>query len=102
MRLPSEDVVVELAAESTQEVLDLDSRIETAGAAIEARFRRHPLAEVITSLLGTGFRLWAEFLAAVGDPALIGSVDQLAVRADLAPRHRDSDKRTGRIHTLQR
>ena len=34
---------------------------------------------------GMGFRLGAEFLAAVGDPALIGSADQLAAWAGLAP-----------------
>lgn len=48
---------------------------------------------------GMGFRLGAEFLAAVGDPALIGSADQLAAWAGLAPVSRDSGKRTGRLHT---
>ncbi|MCB0942223.1 MAG: IS110 family transposase, partial [Mycobacterium sp.] len=69
---------------------------------IEDRFRRHPLAEVITSLPGMGFRLGAEFLAAVGDPALIGSADQLAAWAGLAPVSKDSGKRTGRLHTPKR
>lgn len=59
----------------------LDNRIKATDADIEDRFRRHPLAEVITSLPGIGFRLGAEFLAAVGDPALIGSADQLAAWA---------------------
>lgn len=102
VRLPGEDVAAELVSELAQGVVDLDTRVKTADAAIEARFRRHPLAEVITSLPGMGFRLGAEFLAAVGDPALIGSADQLAAWAGLAPRPKDSGKRTGRMHTPQR
>lgn len=78
MRLPGEDVAAELVAELAQAVIDLDARIRAVDAEIEARFRRQPLAEVILSLPGMGFRLGAEFLAAVGDPALIGSADQLA------------------------
>lgn len=39
---------------------------------------------------GIGFRLGAEFLAAFGDPTLIGSADQLAAWAGLAPVPRDS------------
>jgi transposase len=57
---------------------------------------------VITSLPGMGFRLGVEFLAAVGDPALIGSADQLAAWAGLAAVSRDSGKRTGRLHTPRR
>lgn len=53
-------------------------------------------------LPGMGFRLGAEFLAAVGDPTLIGSADQLAAWAGLAPVSRDSGKRTGRLHTPKR
>ncbi|WP_138999584.1 IS110 family transposase [Rhodococcus zopfii] len=102
VRLPGEDVAADLVAELAQGVTDLDARIAAVDAAIEARFRRHPLAEVITSLPGIGFRLGAEFLAAVGDPTLIGSADQLAAWAGLAPRPKDSGKRTGRLHTPQR
>ncbi|BCJ79849.1 hypothetical protein MTY81_12220 [Mycolicibacterium sp. TY81] len=42
-------------------VINLDERIKHTDADIEERFRRHPLAEVITSLPGIGFRLGAEF-----------------------------------------
>jgi transposase len=59
-------------------VTALDERIKQIDADIENRSRRHPLAEVITSLPGMGFRLGAEFLAAVGDPVLINSPDQFA------------------------
>ena len=78
VRLPGDDVAATLVAELAQGVITLDERIETADAAIEQRFRRHPLAEAIVSFPGMGFRLGAEFLAAVSDPALIGSADQLA------------------------
>lgn len=102
MRLPGEEVAAGLVAELAQGVIALDDRIKTTDADIEGRFRNHPLAEVITSMPGIGFRLGAEFLAVVGDPALIGSADQLAAWAGLAPVARDSGKRTGRLHTPKR
>lgn len=102
VRLPGEEVAAALVVELAQGVISLDDRINATDADIEGRFRRHPLAEVITSMPGIGFRLGAEFLAAVGDPALIGSADQLAAWAGLAPVPRDSGKRTGRLHTPQR
>lgn len=102
VKLPGEEVAATLVAELAQGVIALDDRIKTTDAAIEGRFRRHPLAEVITSMPGIGFRLGAEFLAAVGDPALIGSADQLAAWAGLAPVSRDSGTRTGNLHTPKR
>lgn len=102
VRLPGEEVAAGLVAKLAQEVIALDDRIKQTDADIEERFRRHPLAKVITSMPGMGFRLGAEFLAAVGDPALIGSADQLAAWAGLAPISRDSGKRTGRLHTPKR
>lgn len=83
-------------------MIALDDRIKQTDADIEDRFRCHSLAEVITSIPGMGFRLGAEFLAAVGDPALTGSADQLAAWAGLAPVSRDSGKHTGRHHTPKR
>ncbi|MGU3501431.1 IS110 family transposase [Mycobacterium sp. C31M] len=102
VRLPGEDVAAGLVSDLAREVVTLDDRITSTDADIEDRFRRHPLAEVITSLPGIGFRLGAEFLAAVGDPELIGSADQLAAWAGLAPVSKDSGKRTGRLHTPRR
>lgn len=102
VRLPGEQVAAGLVAELAQGVIALDDRIKTTDADIEDRFRHHPLAEVIISLPGMGFRLGAEFLAAIGDPALVGSADQLAAWAGLAPVSRDSGKRTGRLHTPKR
>lgn len=102
VRLPGEEIAAGLVAELAGEVVALDDRIKSTDAYIEDRFRRHPLAEMITSMPGMGFRLGAEFLAAVGDPALIGSADQLAAWAGLAPVSKDSGKRTGRLHTPKR
>ena len=102
VKLPGEEVAASLVAELAQGVIALDDRIKTTDADIEGRFRRHPLAEVITSMPGIGFRLGAEFLAAVGDPALIESADQLAAWAGLAPVPRDSGTRTGNLRTPKR
>lgn len=102
VRLPGEEIAAELVAELAQGVIDLDARIATADTNIEARFRRHRFAEAIVSLPGMGFRLGAEFLAAVGDPNLIGSADELAAWAGLAPRPRDSGSRTDRLRTPKR
>ncbi|MEE6179324.1 IS110 family transposase [Mycobacterium sp. 050134] len=102
VRLPGEEVAAGLVADLAEEVVALDDRIKSTDADIEDRFRRHPLAGVITSMPGMGFRLGAEFLAAVGDPALIGSADQLAAWAGLAPVSKDSGKRTGRLHRPKR
>lgn len=102
VRLPGEEVAAGLVADLAEEVVALDDRIKSTDTDIEDRFRRHPAAEVITSMPGMGFRLGAEFLAAVGDPALIGSADQLAAWAGLAPVSKDSGKRTGRLHTPKR
>lgn len=100
--LAGEDVGAGLVAELAQGVITLDARIKTTDTAIEERFHRHPFAEVITSLPGIGFRLGAEFLAVIGDPALLESPDQLAAWAGLAPVSKDSGKRTGRLHTPKR
>ena len=102
VKLPGEEVAATLVAELAQGVIALDDRIKTTDADIEGRFRRHPLAEVITSMPGIGFRLGAEFLVAVGDPALIDSADQLAAWAGLAPVSRDSGTRTGNLRTPKR
>jgi transposase len=59
VRLPGEEVAARLVADLAQEVIALDERIKSTDADIECRFRRHPLADVITSMPGIGFRLGA-------------------------------------------
>jgi transposase len=102
VRLPGEEVAADLVAALAKEVIDLDTRIKQADTAIEERFRRHHLADVIVSIPGFGFRLGAELLAAIGDLNLIDSADQLAAYAGLAPVANDSGKRSGRLHTPSR
>jgi transposase len=102
VRLPGEEVAAGLVADLAKEVIALDERIKITDTDIEGRFHRHRLAQVIISMPGMGFRLGAEFLAAVGDPEMIGSADQLAAWAGLAPMPRDSGKRTGRLHAPKR
>lgn len=101
-RLPGKHVTAELVADLAEEVLRLDGRITDLDTAIEARFHRHQLAEMITSLPGMGFRLGAEFLAATGDMSGYSSAGHLAAYAGLAPVPNDSGKRTGRLHRPQR
>ena len=55
VRLPGQDVAAGLVAELAQGVIALDDRIKATDADIEGRFRRHRLAEVITSMPGSGF-----------------------------------------------
>lgn len=102
VRLPGEEVAADLVAALAKEVMDLDTRIKQADTAIEERFRRHRLADVIVSMPGIGYRLGAELLAAIGDLELIESADHLAAYAGLAPVANDSGKRTGRLHTPTR
>lgn len=101
-RLPGEEVAAGLVAGLAAEVIGLEERIGQLDRDIAARFRRHRLAGVICSLPGMGFRLGAEFLAAVGDLAWFASADQLAAYAGLAPVPNDSGKRTGRLRRPQR
>ena len=102
VRLPGEDVAADLVAALAKEVMDLDIRIKQADKAIEDRFRRHRMADVIVSMPGFGYRLGAELLAAIGELDLITSADHLAAYAGLAPVANDSGKRTGRLHTPSR
>lgn len=101
-RLPGEDVAASLVAGLAREVMSLDEQIGALDTDIEARFRRHRLARVITSMPGMGYRLGAEFLAATGDLNWFTSAGQLAAYAGLAPVPNDSGKRTGRLHRPQR
>lgn len=99
VQLPGQDVAADVAGALAAEVLDLQARITQTDHALQARFGRHQLAEVIGSMPGFGFRLGAELLAAIGQLELIGSADRLAAYAGLSPVANDSGKRTGRLRT---
>jgi transposase len=101
-RLAGEDVAAGLVAGLAKEVISLDERIKHLDTDIEARFHKHRLAPIILSMPGFGFRLGAEFLAAITDLSLFASADHLAAYAGLAPVPNDSGKRAGRLHRPQR
>lgn len=87
-------IVVRLA----KGVMALDEEIAEVDALIEARFREHPHAEVITSLPGMGKLTGAAFIAATGgDMDAFGSADRLAGYAGLAPAPRDSGRVRGNL-----
>ena len=70
---------------------------------IDDRFSEHRLAPVITSMVGIGDLLGAEFLAAAGDVRTrFESADHLAGYAGLAPIPRDSHTRSGNLHRPRR
>lgn len=84
-------------------VTALDEEISELEAQIEARFREHPDAEVITSMPGIGMTLGAEFVAVTGgDMSVFGSSDRLAGVAGLAPVPRDSGKVSGNLRRPRR
>ena len=64
-----------------------DVRVErdTLAAELEARLEAHPLAEVLTSMPGLGFRTALKILTIVGDGAAFPTAGHLAAYAGLAP-----------------
>jgi transposase len=64
-----------------------DTRQEraTLAADLEARLEAHPLAEVLTSMPGLGFRTALKILTIVGDGAAFPTAGHLAAYAGLAP-----------------
>jgi transposase len=98
-----EKTAAAVVARLAKEVIALNAELAETDAAIEARFREHEHAAVITSLPGIGPLLGAEFLAATGgDMAAFGSADRLAGVAGLAPVPRDSGRISGNLHRPRR
>ncbi|XVQ16146.1 IS110 family transposase [Spirillospora sp. CA-255316] len=101
--LPGEQMAARLVAQLAEGVITLNEQIKDVDQLIEDRFRRHPSAEVISSLPGIGVLLGAEFLAATGgDMDRFGSADQLASFAGVTPVPRDSGRVHGNLHRPQR
>jgi transposase len=101
--VPGERLGAGMVARLAREVMGLNEQIAEIGELIEARFREHPLAEVIVSLPGVGPLLGAEFVAATGgDMAAFGSAGRLAAFAGLAPAPRDSGRINGNLHRPRR
>jgi transposase len=98
-----EQVEATLIARLANTVLELDEQLSQIDALICDRFQSQPQAKIITSMVGIGGLLGAEFLAAAGDIlAVFTSADQLAGYAGLAPAPRDSGRRTGNLHRPRR
>jgi transposase len=94
--LPGERLAAQMVTRPPKGVIALDNEIAELDELIEARFRQHRHAEIITSLPGIGPRLGGEFLAATGaDMTAFTSADQLAGFAGLAPQPRDSGRIRG-------
>jgi transposase len=92
-----------LIARLARMILDLDRQLSEIDELIAERFRRHRDADIITSMVGIGTLLGAEFLAATGgDLSSFGSADHLAGYAGLAPMPRDSGRRPGNLHRPKR
>ncbi|MPY38367.1 IS110 family transposase [Streptomyces adustus] len=101
--VPGERTCARMVHTLAAAVTALDEEISELEAQIEARFREHPDAEVITSMPGIGMTLGAEFIAATGgDMSVFGSSDRLAGVAGLAPVPRDSGKVSGNLRRPRR
>ena len=102
-RLVGEATAADLIARLARAVLDLDRQLADIDKRISTRFEVHRHHAIITSMVGIGNLLGAEFLAAAGG-SLDGfaSADHLAGYAGLAPTPRDSGRRTGNLHRPKR
>jgi transposase len=101
--VPGQALAAGMVAQLATEVMALDEQITQTSTLIEARFREHPLAEVIISLPGLGPLLAAEFIAATGgDMAAFATADRLAAFAGLAPVPRDFGRISGNLRRPRR
>jgi transposase len=64
---------------------DVRTERDALAAELEARLEAHPLAEVLTSMPGNGFRTALKILTIVGDAAAFPTAGHLAAYAGLAP-----------------
>lgn len=102
-RVRGETVAATLVADLAGQVLELDRQLTVLDKRIAERFHTHRQAAIITSMVGIGDLLGAEFLAATGGSmSAFASADHLAGYAGLAPTPRDSGRRTGNLHRPRR
>lgn len=103
VRIPGEDTAAMLIARLATTVLDLNAQLAEIDKLIADRFRSHPNAAIITSMIGIGDLLGAEFLATTcGTMDAFASADHVAGYAGLATTARDSGSRTGNLHRPRR
>jgi transposase len=103
IQITGEDTAGLLIARLAATVLDLNAQLADLDTRIAERFRSHSDAAVLTSMVGIGDLLGAEFLAATGGSLdAFASADHLAGYAGLAPTPRDSGSRVGNLHRPRR
>ncbi|MDX2817464.1 IS110 family transposase [Streptomyces sp. PA03-5A] len=101
--VPGERTAAAMVHTLARAVMALDEEIARTDAAIEARFRQHQHAAVITSMPGIGTLLGAEFIACTGgDMDAFGSSGRLAGVAGLAPVPKDSGRISGNMRRPHR
>ncbi|MFI1197836.1 transposase [Micromonospora sp. NPDC020750] len=84
-------------------VTDLDQQLAELDKLVADRFHRHHNTKVITSMVGIGDLLGAEFLATTGGNLDgFASADHLAGYAGLAPTPRDCGRRVGNLQRPKR
>jgi transposase len=88
--LPAAKVRAALVAEIASEVLRGKERLAALEARLEELVAANPKGNIVRTLPGMGVVLSAEFLAEIGDLGRLGSADQLAAAAGLAPVLRSS------------
>jgi transposase len=88
--LPAAEVKDTLVAEIASEILRNKERLAALEARLEELLAANPKGNILRTLPGMGVVLSAEFLAEVGDLVRLGSADQLAAAAGLAPVLRSS------------
>jgi transposase len=102
-QVTGEAAAAQIIARLAANVLDLDRQLAELDAMIAERFQAHQHASVITSMVGIGTLLGAEFLSGIGGSLDdFASPDHLAGYAGLAPAPRDSGRRTGNLHRPKR
>lgn len=101
--VPGEAVAAHVVARLAATVIELGRQLAELDKMVAARFQQHRHAAIISSMVGIGDLLGAEFLAATGG-SLSGfaTANHLAGYAGLAPTPRDSGRRTGNLHRPKR
>ncbi len=101
--LPGQAIAAHVVARLAATVIELDRQLAELDKMISDRFHKHRHAAIISSMVGIGDLLGAEFLAATGG-SLSGfaSANHLAGYAGLAPTPRDSGRRTANLHRPKR
>jgi transposase len=83
--LPAAEVRATLVAEIASEIVRSKEHLAALEVRLEELVAANPKGEIIRTLPGMGVVLTAELLAEIGDLTRLGSADQLAAAAGLAP-----------------